>query len=195
MSLTATGPGTTDPGLGLPKGRSGQVLAIVNGRLVWVDPPSGSGTPGPQGPPGPPGSPGAKGDPGDPGPKGDPGDPGPPGPTGPAGPFSVMLPFLNPAGAINVCLWKCLYNCTVTAIHGYRIGGSDATINAGKGTVATPTHPILASDLDIPSADTWADDSTVQNTAFAPGDSLVFQLTGATGSPTQVVIQVDFTRP
>jgi hypothetical protein len=95
----------------------------------------------------------------------------------------------------NVVVWRAPYACTVTALKGWRTGGTGATVNAGKGTIGTPTSKVLASDLSLTSADTWMDGGTVQNTAFAAGDPLIIIIASVTGNPTQISVEVDFTRP
>lgn len=93
--------------------------------------------------------------------------------------------------AINVIVWRAPFACTVTNVRGYRVGGTGATINARRN--GTSNH--LASALSLTSADTWMDGGAVQNTAYAAGDKLEIMVVTVAGSPTQVAIQVDFTRP
>jgi len=102
--------------------------------------------------------------------------------------------ILTPTGALNIIVWRAPYACTVTAIKGWRTGGTGATINAGKGTIATPTNKIRSADLSLTSADSWMDGGGVQNTAFAAGDPLIIILASITGAVTQIAIQVDFTK-
>lgn len=98
---------------------------------------------------------------------------------------------LSPAAAINVIIWRAPFACTVTNVRGYRVGGTGATINARRNGASN--H--LASDLSLTSADTWMDGGAVSNTAYVAGDKLEIMVVSITGSPTQVAIQVDFTRP
>lgn len=93
--------------------------------------------------------------------------------------------------AINVIVWRAPFACTVTAVKGYRVGGSGATVNARRN--GSSNH--LASAVSLSSADTWTDGGSVQNTAYAAGDKLEIMVVSATGSPTQIAVQVDFTRP
>jgi hypothetical protein len=79
----------------------------------------------------------------------------------------------------------------VTNVRGYRVGGTGATINARHNGASN--H--LASALSLSSADTWLDGGAVQNTAYAAGDKLEIMIVTVAGSPTQVAIQVDFTKP
>lgn len=98
---------------------------------------------------------------------------------------------LTPSAAVNVYVWRAPFACTVTNVRGIRRGGTGATINARRN--GTSTH--LASALSLTSADTWMDGGSVQNTAYAVGDSLEIMVVSVSGSPTEVGIQVDFTRP
>jgi hypothetical protein len=87
----------------------------------------------------------------------------------------------------NIIIWEAPVACTVTNVKGYRVGGSGATINARKNGASN--H--LASDLSVSSADTWTDGGAVQNVAYAAGDKMEIMITGVTGGPTQVAIQVN----
>jgi len=91
----------------------------------------------------------------------------------------------------NHVVWRAPFACTVTNVRGYRVGGSGATINARN----EGANEHLSSDLSLTSADTWQDGGAVQNTAYAAGDKLEIMIQSVAGSPTSVVIQVDFTRP
>lgn len=108
--------------------------------------------------------------------------------------FSRGGTLTNVLAAVNTIVWRSTIDCTVTALKGYRVGGSGATVNAGKGTTAAPTSPILATPLSLTSAETWMDGGTVQNTAFTAGDPLIIQVLSASDSPPQIAIQVDFIR-
>ena len=91
----------------------------------------------------------------------------------------------------NHVVWRAPFACTVTNVRGYRVGGSGATINARN----EGANDHLSSDLSLTSADTWMDGGAVQNTAYAAGEKLEIMVQSVAGSPTSVVIQVDFTRP
>jgi len=91
----------------------------------------------------------------------------------------------------NHVVWRAPFACTVTNVRGYRVGGSGATINARN----EGANDHLSSDLSLTSADTWQDGGAVQNTAYAAGEKLEIMIQSVAGSPTSVVIQVDFTRP
>lgn len=99
--------------------------------------------------------------------------------------------LLDPSGARDVTIWRAPYACTVTAVKGYRVGGTGAAINARKNV--TSSH--LASDLSLTSAATWQDGGSVQNTAYAAGDSLEIRLISIAGSVSLITIQVELTRP
>ncbi|WP_425837361.1 hypothetical protein [Streptomyces fractus] len=94
--------------------------------------------------------------------------------------------FPSPTSGSAFVVWRAPQACTVTAVRGYRTGGTGATINASKsgGT-------LLATDLSLSTADTWMAGPTLQNTAMAAGDSLVLAVTGVTGTPSAVTVQVD----
>jgi hypothetical protein len=97
---------------------------------------------------------------------------------------------LGPTAAVDLIVWEAPYACTVTAVKGYRSGGTGATVNARKNGASA--H--LSSDLSISSVDTWMTGSGLQNTPYAPGDKLEIRLMTITGTPTQVAVQVNFER-
>ena len=110
--------------------------------------------------------------------------------------FTKSVTLVSPAGTINVASWRAPFSCTVVAIRGYRVGGSSASINARQN--GANNH--LDGNLSLSSADAWLDGvddggHALQNTAYQPGDELQWMLTAVGGSPGQIVIQVDFTRP
>ena len=93
--------------------------------------------------------------------------------------------------ASNIIVWRAPFACTVTAVKGYRVGGSGATVNARRN--GSSNH--LSSAVSLASADTWTDGGAVQNTAYSAGDKLEIMIVSVTGSPTQVAVQIDFTKP
>lgn len=97
---------------------------------------------------------------------------------------------LSPA-VQNIIVWQARFPCTVTQVRGYRVGGTGATINARRN--GSSNH--LSSALSLTSADTWMDGGAVQNTAYVADDKLEIMVVSVTGSPTQISIQVNFTRP
>lgn len=107
--------------------------------------------------------------------------------------FSRGATLLNSSGVatVNLIVWRAPFACTVTAVKGYRVGGTGATINARRN--GTDNH--LASALSLSSADTWMDGGAVQNTAYAAGDKMEIMVVSVTGTPSQIAVQVDLTRP
>ncbi|MEU8195239.1 hypothetical protein AB0C10_15810 [Microbispora amethystogenes] len=78
--------------------------------------------------------------------------------------------------------------CQAIAVRAYRAGGSGGTVNAKKGTA-----DLLAANLAT-TTDTWAGTTALQaaNTSFAAGDTLSVVTAAPSGTPTEVVVQVDF---
>ncbi|MFF0166811.1 hypothetical protein [Streptomyces prasinus] len=100
--------------------------------------------------------------------------------------LSKSLVITAPAGAVSYVVWRAPKACTVTAVRGYRVGGTGVTINAVKNAV-----DLLATNLSLSTASTWMSGPSVQNAAFAAGDSLTVAIRSVTGAPTAVTIQVD----
>jgi len=96
-----------------------------------------------------------------------------------------------PNAALNIIAWRAPFACTVTAVKGYRVGGTGATVNARRNGASS--H--LASALSLVSADAWADGGAVQDAAYAAGDKLEIMVVTTAGVVTQLAIQVDYTRP
>jgi len=74
---------------------------------------------------------------------------------------------------------------------GYRVTGSGAIINArinGVGTIATGSH------ISLTSADTWISASSLITSSIAAGDKLEIMLVSSSAYPTQIAVQIDFTR-
>ena len=105
--------------------------------------------------------------------------------------FSAGGTLINPTAAINVIVWRAPFACTVTKVQGYRVGGTGATVNARLN--GSNNH--LSSALSLTSADAWAGGGAVQNTAYAIDDKLEIMLISLAGGPTQIGIEVQFTRP
>ena len=105
-------------------------------------------------------------------------------------PFARGGTLLNPTSAISVAVWRAPFPCTVTAVKGYTADATGTVINALHGVLS-----LLASNLTISSTGVWMDGGAVQNTAFAAGDALYIQIVSVGGSPSQIGIQVEFTRP
>lgn len=94
----------------------------------------------------------------------------------------------SPSGALVVALWRAPVACKVTAVRGYRVGGTGAVVNATKNATD------LATDKSLTSADTWMA-ATLSTTAatlrLAAGDTLKAEIVSVAGSPTALTIQVD----
>ena len=88
-------------------------------------------------------------------------------------------------------VWRAPFSCTVTNVRGHRKGGAGAVVNAQRNQLST--H--LVTGVSLVGADVWTDGGVVQNTAYVAGDDLEIVITSITGSPTEISIQVDYTRP
>ena len=105
--------------------------------------------------------------------------------------FSRGGTLLVPSSAINVVIWQAPFPCTVTNVRGYAVGAAGTTVNARKNS--SLTH--LASDLTLTSTGTWLDGGAVQNVSYSTGDEMEIMLTGIGGSPSEIAVQLDLTRP
>ncbi len=101
--------------------------------------------------------------------------------------FSHGATLIDPIVA-NVVIWQAAFNCTVTKVSAYRVGGGGATINARKNGSST----FLVIDLSVSTTNNWMSGGTLQNATIAAGDSLEIMVTTLSGSPTQLAIQIDF---
>jgi hypothetical protein len=98
----------------------------------------------------------------------------------------------SPTGASAWVVWRAPFACEVLNVRGYRVGGTGATINARRGSGPGDDH--LASDLSLTSPNVWMDGGPVQNIVYAGGEEMWILITGITGTPDQVAIQVDLRR-
>lgn len=111
--------------------------------------------------------------------------------------LQIALPFarggtvLSPQNPINITVWRAPFPCTVTAVKGYTLDATGTTVNARINGAST--H--LATDLTISSAGSWLDGGAVQNMAYTTGDRLEIMLTSIVGGPSQIAVQVEYTRP
>lgn len=96
--------------------------------------------------------------------------------------------FEAPAGAVLRAVLLASTNLTITAVRAFRVGGTGATINARNGA----TNLILPVDLSVTTASTWLSGVSLQNTAVTAGGFLQVEVTGVTGTPTYVTVEVDF---
>lgn len=106
--------------------------------------------------------------------------------TAPTSTATKGLVVPTPTGAVTYVIWRAPKACTVTAVRGYRAGGTGATINATRNGA-----DLLAVNLSLSSADTWLSGPGVQNQTFAAGDSLAVAVRSVAGAPAAVTIQVD----
>ncbi|MFJ9038000.1 right-handed parallel beta-helix repeat-containing protein [Streptomyces sp. NPDC102406] len=91
-----------------------------------------------------------------------------------------------PTAAVTYVIWRAPRACAVTAVRGYRQGGTGVTVNA--------THngaDLLTADLSLSTDVTWMAGATLQNTAVAAGDTIAVAVRSVTGTPTAVTVQVD----
>jgi hypothetical protein len=91
----------------------------------------------------------------------------------------------------NVIIWRAPFACTITNIWGYRVTGSSAAVNArinGIGTIATGSH------ISLTSADTWTSASSLISSSVASGDKIEMMLVSSSAYPTQIAVQIDFTK-
>jgi hypothetical protein len=107
--------------------------------------------------------------------------------------FSRGATLASSGGVIvgNYTIWRAPFNCTVSAVWARFVGaaGVSASMNARNGTANVLTSPILMGVTN-----SWSGGTTLQNTGFTAGSTLDVTLTAVTGVPTQITIQVDFTR-
>ncbi|MEV8042456.1 hypothetical protein AB0P02_01245 [Streptomyces griseoluteus] len=75
---------------------------------------------------------------------------------------------------------------TILAVRAYRMGGTGGTVQVKKGA-----SDVLAAPLAT-STDAWAGGGAVQNATCAAGDNVAVVLASPAGSPTEVLVQVDF---
>jgi hypothetical protein len=109
--------------------------------------------------------------------------------------FTKGITLADPTAvtALTVTPWVAPFACTVTAIKGYRVGGTGATVQAYRNTTATP---LRSAALSLTSSLTWMTASLpLQNTGFSTGNSLMLAVLTVAGSATEVSLQVEFTRP
>ena len=102
----------------------------------------------------------------------------------------TLVNAVDGLAAMNVVVWIAPYACTVVAVKGYKVGGTNAVINARLNGASN--H--LSSNLTVSSDSTWTDGGTVQNATYAAGDKLEIMIVSVSGTVTQVSVQVNFTR-
>lgn len=99
---------------------------------------------------------------------------------------SKGLVITAPTGAVAYTIWRAPQACTVTAVRGYRSGGTGATVNATKNGADLAT-----TDLSLSTDVTWMAAAALQNTSVAAGDAIAVAVRSVAGTPTAVTIQID----
>lgn len=103
--------------------------------------------------------------------------------------FSMSIDF-SPATPATEVLWVAPFPCTVKRISAYRVGGTGAAVNALVNTSYTNSV-----DLSITTASTFVSANSDASVSMVAGSVLKVQLVSATGSPTEVIVQVDLSAP
>lgn len=106
--------------------------------------------------------------------------------------FSRGAGVSDPA-ADDILVWRAPYACTLTNIRAYQDTGTGTEVNAFKGSLASPTL-FRAANYAIAVADTVEDAGSLQNTSVAAGDKVYIRIASVSGSPNEVIVQLDFTR-
>jgi hypothetical protein len=101
---------------------------------------------------------------------------------------TVGYVFEAPTTGIARAILRAPKALTVTAVRGYRVGGSGATVNAQNAA-----SDLLASDLSLASAGSWTSDTTIQNAAVSSGATVSVEVASVGGTPTYVTVEVDYT--
>lgn len=89
--------------------------------------------------------------------------------------------------------WRAPFSCSVVALYGYYVGGSNIQVNAAR-SGSSGYGLITGSNLVLTSANTWfsAIAGGLQNGNFNTGDSLQVIMSGSANN--QIAVQVDFIR-
>ncbi|MFE6500767.1 hypothetical protein [Kitasatospora sp. NPDC057738] len=77
-------------------------------------------------------------------------------------------------------------DAVIIAVRAFRAGGTGGTVQVKNGS-----SDVLASVLTT-STDAWAGSTTVQNATCAAGANISVVLASPAGTPTEVLVQVDF---
>lgn len=85
-------------------------------------------------------------------------------------------------------VWRAPYPATVVALYGFKSGSSNVQLNARRSGSGAALH--TGSNLTITANNLWTAANSVQNTAYAVGDSLEIIISGS--SQFQVSVQVDY---
>jgi hypothetical protein len=110
-----------------------------------------------------------------------------------AGLFSKGGTITEPVSGISVSSsylsWIAPFPCEVVSMFARREGGTAPQVNARRsGSAGYALHS--GSNLTLTTADAWTQFNSVQNTAYAIGDSLELVMSGS--GNTQIAVQVNF---
>lgn len=107
-------------------------------------------------------------------------------------PFTKSTIFFHQTGIenrqFNFPIWRAPFSCQITGIHGLRISGGGATINARKNFI----NSHLITDLSLVFTGNWISSGTIQNSSYVAGDILEGRILNTSGSPISVSIQIDY---
>lgn len=108
-------------------------------------------------------------------------------PTATINQFSQSAEITPPAATTSYYLWVAAFACDILRVRAYRTGGTGATVNVKvNGAYA------LSVDLSLPLATTWTSVLADLNVAVVEGDVVELYVASVTGSPTEVIMQVDY---
>jgi hypothetical protein len=93
------------------------------------------------------------------------------------------------SGIYTFPIWRAPYDCVVTGVHGLRISGSGALINARR-NFSNTEH--LINDLSLTSTGVWISSGSILDASYSQGDTLEGVISSTTGTPLSISIQVDF---
>jgi hypothetical protein len=115
--------------------------------------------------------------------------------SGGGGVFSKNAYYISsstlPAYSQSIKVWRAPFPASVVSVYGIRQGGTTAQVNAFRSS-STGLAAHSGSNITLPTAE-WTPITTLQNTSYAIGDTLVIHLS-ASATNTQVTCQVDFVR-
>ncbi|MCW5252206.1 hypothetical protein [Streptomyces sp. SHP 1-2] len=83
-------------------------------------------------------------------------------------------------------IWRAPSPGTITAVRGYRVGGTGLTVNATRNG-----SDLLPTDLSLSVADTWLAGPELQGATFDTGDAFAVAVRSVSGAPSAVTIQLD----
>ncbi len=99
--------------------------------------------------------------------------------------------FIAPTAAVAYIIGSAEKAFTITAVKALRASGgvsTGATVNVLNAGAA-----VLSADLSLTSEDTMLSGAGLQNTVVAQDALITFQVTGVTGTPDYITMQLEFT--